>query len=161
MRRFLEWWILFLVQLSGLGLCYYFDILDWVWYNDATKLSFLIVSIWLIMTIKCGINAAAFDKMHTLNGGIIKNRTKERLEARLDAGWFASDQCMSIGMLGTVIGFLLMMGSIAVDNADVEAIQSMLKTMSTGMATALITTAVGMIFGNLLKLQLFLISREV
>jgi hypothetical protein len=29
-----------------------------------------------------------------------------------------------------------------------------------GMATALITTAVGMIFGNLIKLQLFLIGRE-
>ena len=160
MKRFLEWWILFLIQVSGLGLCYYFDIVDWVWINDATKLSFLVIGIWLIMTIKCGINAVAYDRVNALNGGIIKERTKARLEAKLDSGWFASDQCLSIGMLGTVIGFLLMMGSIAVDNADVEAIQAMLKTMSTGMATALITTAVGMIFGNLLKLQLFLISRE-
>lgn len=160
MKRFLEWWILFLIQLSGLGLCYYFDIFDWVWQNDATKLSFLVIGIWFIMTIKCGVNAIAYDKLSQLNDSFIKKRTKARLEAKLDSGWFASDQCLSIGMLGTVIGFLLMMGSIAVDNADVAAIQAMLKTMSTGMATALITTAVGMIFGNLLKLQLFLISRE-
>jgi hypothetical protein len=160
MKKFLEWWILLLIQISGLGLCYYFDLFEWVWENDATKLSFLILAIWIVMTIKCGINAIAYDKLATLNGGFIKTRTRERLDAKLESGWFASDQCLTIGMLGTVIGFLLMMSSLAMNNADVEAIQSMLKTMSTGMSTALITTAIGMIFGNLLKLQLFLISRE-
>ena len=160
MKRFLEWWILFLIQLSGLGLCYYFDLIDWVWQNDATKLSFLVIGIWLVMTIKCGINAVQFDKFHTLGDGFVKNRTRERLDARLESGWFASDQCLSIGMIGTVIGFLLMMSSLAMDNTDFNTIKEMLKTMSTGMSTALITTAVGMIFGNLLKLQLFLVSRE-
>lgn len=161
MKRFLEWWVLFLIQLSGLGLCYYFDIIDWVWYNDATKLSFLVIGIWLVMTIRCGIHAVQYDKFHNLpNAGVIKKLTGERLDAKMDSGWFASDQCLSLGMLGTVIGFLLMMSSLAMNNADVESIKEMLKTMSTGMSTALITTAVGMIFGNLLKLQLFLISRE-
>lgn len=151
MKRFLEWWVLFLIQLSGLGLCYYFDIIDWVWYNDATKLSFLVIAIWFIMTLKCGVHAVQYDKLALTN---------RKLNARLESGWFASDQCLSIGMLGTVIGFLLMMSSLAMDNTDFNSIKEMLKTMSTGMSTALVTTAVGMIFGNLLKLQLFLVSRE-
>lgn len=160
MKRFLEWWILFLIQISGLGICYYFNLFDWVWFNDATKLSFLIIGIWIIVTIKCGIHSVQFDRMHSLNSGIVKNKQKQRLDSRMESGWFISDQCLSIGMLGTVIGFLLMMSSLAMNNSDVESIKEMLKTMSTGMSTALITTAVGMIFGNLLKIQLFLISRE-
>lgn len=161
MRKFSEWCVLFLIQISSIGVCYYFDLVEWIWNNDKTKLSFLVLLIWLVMTIRAGILAIRYDKMHDLNGGFVKNRTKERLDAKMESGWFASDQCLSIGMLGTVIGFLLMMGSISTATADVSAIQEMLKTMSSGMATALITTAVGMIFGNLLKLQLFIISRDL
>lgn len=161
MKKFIEWWILFLIQISSIGVCYYFDLIQWIWDNDKTKLSFLVIVIWLVMTIRSGILAIRYDKMHALDSGLIKTRTKERLDAKMESGWFASDQCLSIGMLGTVIGFLLMMGSISTATADVGAIQEMLKTMSSGMATALITTAVGMIFGNLLKLQLFIISRDL
>lgn len=151
MKRFLEWWILFLIQLSGIGVCYYFDLISWVWFNDKTKLSFIVILVWFVITIKCGINAYQFDK---------SKLTYDKLNSKLESGWFASDQCLSIGMLGTVIGFLLMMSSLVTTNTDFNAIQNMLKTMSIGMSTALITTAVGMIFGNLLKLQLFLIGRE-
>jgi ABC-type Fe3+ transport system permease subunit len=151
MKRFLEWWILFLLQLSGLGISYYFDLFQYVYTNDITKLSFVILLIWFIFTIKCGINAYQYDKNKIL---------RTELNQKFESGWFASDQCLSIGMLGTVIGFLIMMGSMNITNTEARAVQEMLKTMSLGMATALITTAVGMIFGNLIKLQLFLISRE-
>lgn len=151
MKKFLEWWILLLIQASGLGICYYFDLIHWAWANDATKISFLIVLIWLVFTIKCGFEAYQLDK---------RILYLDEINQKFESGWFASDQCLTLGMLGTVIGFLLMMGSLNIDTTDVKAIQEMLKTMSLGMATALITTAVGMIFGNLIKLQLFLISRE-
>jgi flagellar motor component MotA len=36
----------------------------------------------------------------------------------------------------------------------------MLRTMSLGMSTAMITTALGIMFGNLLKLQFFMLTRE-
>jgi hypothetical protein len=151
MKRFLEWWMLLLIQLSGLGISYYFGLFQYVWENDVTKLSVIILGLWFVMTIKCGIHAYQYDK------GTI---TLQTLNQKFDSGWFTSDQCLSMGMLGTVIGFLIMMGSMDISNTDPKAIQEMLKTMSLGMATALITTAVGMIFGNLIKLQLFLIGRE-
>lgn len=148
MRRFLEWWILFLLQISAIGVCYYFDIISWLWDNDITKISFLIIAVWFVMTIKCGYVAYQYP-----------NLFQDRVDTLLDSGWFASDQCLSLGMLGTVLGFLVMMGSISTAG-DISAIQEMLKTMSMGMSTALITTAVGMIFSNLLKLQLFICGRE-
>ena len=148
MRRFLEWWILFLLQLSSIGICYYFDIITWLWDNDITKISFIIIAIWFIMTLKCG--HVSYNH---------KNYSQDKIDTSLDSGWFASDQCLSLGMLGTVLGFLMMMGSISTAG-DIAAIQEMLKTMSLGMSTALVTTATGMIFSNLLKLQLFLCGRE-
>jgi hypothetical protein len=152
MTRFLEWWVLFLVQISGLALCQYFGLFDWVWHSDKTKISFLIILIWLIESLICGRLA------WQLSQGKIKSWS---VEQRSETGWFWSDQCLSLGMLGTVIGFMIMIGTINVpSSADVAMIQGMLKTMSLGMSTALITTGAGMIFGNLIKIQYFLLTRE-
>jgi hypothetical protein len=150
MNKTLQWLTLFLLQVSALGVCYYFGLFQWTWDNDVTKLSFVIMAIWAIVSGLIGKNT------YLLESG---KMTKQKFTGSLEAGWFASDQCLSLGMLGTVIGFLVMMGSIAL-GSDVTAIQEMMKIMSSGMATALITTAVGMIFGNLIKLQLFLAERE-
>lgn len=150
MRKFLQWWILFLLQLSLIGICQYFNLLEWVWNNDATKISILILGLWLFATIQTGFYTYKYE---------IGQINKKTLEKKLEDGWFVSDQCLSLGMLGTVIGFLLMMGSITT-STDVDSIKTMLGTMSSGMGTALITTAIGMILGNAIKLELFLMNRE-
>jgi hypothetical protein len=150
MNKTLQWLTIFLLQLSALGVCYYFGLFAWVWANDVTKLSFVIFSLWVIMSCLIGKNTYFLEK---------GKLTREKFINTLEGGWFASDQCLSLGMLGTVIGFLIMMGSISL-GSDISAIQEMLKVMSSGMATALVTTAVGIIFGNLIKLQLFLAERE-
>jgi hypothetical protein len=77
-------------------------------------------------------------------------------------GWFIADLLLSLGLLGTVIGFILMLGPISgLDAGDHSAIKSALAAMSGGMAVALYTTLTGLIGGMLLKIQGFLLDGAV
>lgn len=71
-------------------------------------------------------------------------------------GWFLSETCMAIGMIGTVAGFLLMLGTAfsGIDVGDTASLQSALTSMAVGMSTALYTTLVGLVCGLYIKSQL-------
>lgn len=74
-------------------------------------------------------------------------------------GWFVSDVLLSLGLLGTVIGFIAMLAPIGhLDGGDEVALKSALTAMSGGMAIALYTTLVGLIGALWLKLQGFLLD---
>ena len=77
-------------------------------------------------------------------------------------GWFVADLLLSLGLLGTVIGFILMLAPISgLDTTDESAIKGALATMSGGMAVALYTTLTGLVGGMLLKVQGFLLDGAV
>ena len=64
--------------------------------------------------------------------------------------------CLALGMIGTVIGFLLMLGT-AFSDLDVtssEALQAALASMAVGMSTALYTTLIGLVCSLIIKVQL-------
>ena len=82
------------------------------------------------------------------------------ISASHDFGWFMADIMIKLGLLGTVIGFIVMLGSVAViDNADITTIQNMLVDMSAGMRIALFTTLSGLLAGMLLGLQYYFLDR--
>ena len=71
-------------------------------------------------------------------------------------GWFIAESCLALGMVGTVTGFLLMLGT-AFSNIDVSnsaSLQKALEFMAVGMSTALYTTLVGLICSLIIKVQL-------
>jgi len=77
-------------------------------------------------------------------------------------GWFVADLLLSLGLLGTVVGFILMLGPIStLDGADQSAIKAALGAMSDGMAVALYTTLTGLIGGMLLKVLGMLLDGAV
>ena len=79
-----------------------------------------------------------------------------------ELGWFVADLLLSLGLLGTVIGFILMLAPISgLDTSDESAIRVALAAMSGGMAVALYTTLTGLIGGMLLKVQGFLLDGAV
>ena len=79
-----------------------------------------------------------------------------------ELGWFVADLLLSLGLLGTVIGFILMLGPISnLDASDQGAIRAALAAMGGGMAVALYTTLAGLIGGMLLKVQGFLLDSAV
>ena len=88
----------------------------------------------------------------------------EVFEARLknphNLGWFCSDIMIKLGLLGTIIGFVLMLGSVVnVTDFDVSTMQNILKQMSSGMGTALYTTFAGLVCSILTAAQFHLLDQ--
>ena len=53
-------------------------------------------------------------------------------------GWFCSDVMLKLGLIGTVIGFIIMLGSLSdITTFDVTLLQGVLTTMGSGMGVAL------------------------
>ena len=86
----------------------------------------------------------------------------EKIEHLMEVGWFTSDLCLSIGMMGTVIGFIMMLGGFAnIDINDMATVQGLIKGLGVGMSTALYTTLTGLICSALLKIQYFNLSQAI
>jgi hypothetical protein len=153
---FLRWWLLFVLIIVGGIFALSFDVYSHIYDKDATKLSFLIAAIFVVMTCKCGFISYKLATYKT---------TKKRIESIVSAsniGWFFSDLCLNIGMIGTVVGFIMMLAGFAsADPSDIQSVQNLMSSMSSGMSTALYTTLVGLICSSLLKLQYFNIDNAV
>lgn len=77
-------------------------------------------------------------------------------------GWFVADLLLTLGLLGTVVGFILMLSPISgLESDDHGAIRHALTVMGGGMAVALYTTLTGLIGGTLLKIQGLLLDGAV
>ena len=92
------------------------------------------------------------------------NELLEVYEARLkkphDAGWFCADVMVKLGLLGTIVGFVLMLGTVSnVTDFDLSTVQKILKHMSSGMGTALFTTFAGLVCSILAGLQYHMLDR--
>jgi len=138
----IRWWVIVCLQLLTLGIAGYFGAYQELWEKDLTKLSFVILSIWTITTMWIGFWQLKFVRVH--------------VSYLIKIGWFLSETCMAIGMIGTVAGFLLMLGTAfsGIDVGDTASLQSALTSMAVGMSTALYTTLVGLVCGLYIKSQL-------
>ena len=157
-RPFLRWWLFVtLMILASIG-ALETGIVEEVYNVDVTKLSFLIMALLSIMSVKCGLDTFRLTSLDTINKYEI-----EKSYARAELGWFVSDFCLTLGMIGTVAGFIFMLSSsfAEIDVTNVASLQNVLSHMSAGMATALYTTAAGLISSAFLKLQYFNYSSEV
>ena len=81
----------------------------------------------------------------------------DRLQNRHTAGHFIADALLKLGLLGTIIGFILMLLPVAqIEDFDTNLVQQLMVQMSAGMAVALYTTLAGLVTSTLLKLQYLL-----
>ena len=73
-----------------------------------------------------------------------------------DVGWFISEACLALGMIGTVSGFIIVLNSAfgSIDVSNIATLQKALSSMATGMSTALWTTLTGLVCSLSLKIQL-------
>jgi hypothetical protein len=78
----------------------------------------------------------------------------DRLKGSNAFGAFAGDTMLKLGLLGTIIGFIMMLAPIGgLDPENREAVRSSMSLMSDGMAVAMYTTLVGLAASILLKVQ--------
>jgi flagellar motor component MotA len=112
----------------------------YVYANDPTKLSFLIIGLFICSSIVAGWQCAVRINSDNVIGKL----------------WWCTQALVTLGMIGTVIGFLLMLSNAfaSIDLSDIESTQAALTDIGIGMATALLTTFFGMTGGLLLQVQL-------
>ena len=83
----------------------------------------------------------------------------DRLRGSNGFGAFASDTLMKLGLLGTIIGFIIMLAPIAgLDASDKTMMKSSMGLMSDGMAVAMYTTLAGLVGSILLKIQYYMLD---
>ena len=155
---FLRWWLFAIIMLLAAFAAFQTGIVDEVYKVDVTGLSFLIMGILTVMSIKCGI-----DTFKLTSYDDITERDINESYAKAEIGWFVSDLCLTLGMIGTVAGFIYMLSSsfANIDVSNISSLQNVLAHMSAGMATALYTTAAGLVSSAFLKLQYFNYSTEI
>ena len=143
MKSLLKWWLIFCLTLLGMCTCVYFNIHKDLYAADVTRLSFLIISIFTCTSIWLGTK--------TYKVGI-----QQDYNQKSDVGWFIAESCLALGMVGTVTGFLIMLGTAFanVDVSNATTLQQALSDMATGMSTALWTTLVGLVCSLIIKVQL-------
>ncbi len=74
-------------------------------------------------------------------------------------GHFLSDVLLKLGLVGTVVGFILMLLPVGEFGAfDPERVPQLLASMSGGMSVALYTTLAGLVTSTLLKAQYYLLD---
>lgn len=148
--RGMKWprYIWYIVSILLLGVSYFsFEagLLKYLWQADISKISFLIMTIFVKSFIKLGV------LLHRDNGPT---------EEELDSGFEDCDQSMALGMLGTVIGFIVMTNAFAgVDIDDIQNIKQLFSIATHGMSTALLTTAAGLISSIILRASYYLTGR--
>jgi hypothetical protein len=85
-----------------------------------------------------------------------------RIRGSNEFGWFLIDFTLKVGFLGTLIGFIMMLGSVSQQELlDASMMQRVLKQMSFGMSTALNTTLVSLVGGILLSIPYYMLGRAL
>ena len=68
----------------------------------------------------------------------------EKIHRGHSLGWFMSESLIRLGLIGTVIGFIIMLGSVyGLEDRDVNTLKDLLGSMGGGMQVALYTTLTG------------------
>ena len=143
MKALLRWWLIFCLTILAGGIAIYFDIHKELYKADQTKISFLILTIFILTSIWIGVVTKLQDRT-------------------VELGWFIAEACLALGMIGTVTGFLLMLNRAftQIDLSNPTTIQNSLVNMALGMSTALYTTLTGLICSLALKIQLVNVENE-
>ena len=150
----LRWWFLVCTQAALGTVAYHFNFFHHLYREDITRIGFIILTILVLTTLWLG------KKVYSLKS---KWAGVEEAIEQFSSGWFIAESCLVLGLIGTVTGFILMLGTAftELDVTNITSVQNALVKMSLGMSTALYTTLVGLISSLIIKIQLVAIERQI
>ena len=136
------------------AIAYHFSFFHHLYREDTTRIGFIILGILILTTMWLGKRTYSLKKNWQGPDEAIKC---------LSPGWFIAESCLVLGLIGTVTGFILMLGTAftELDVTNITSVQNALVKMSLGMSTALYTTLVGLISSLIIKIQLVTIERQL
>jgi hypothetical protein len=137
------WWFVFNAGILALAFGQLqFNLLQSLYAADTTMLTFFILTVTLTTSVSIGFNRLNLQGQEN------------------NVYWFTSDAVLSVGMVGTLFGFLLVLGSAftKIDTSSTESMTTAIGVLASGMSTALVTSLVGLISSLWLKLQLVVLE---
>jgi hypothetical protein len=139
----LKWWIQTALITFAAVMANQYGWWEFLYNADMTKISFIIIGTFVISSLAVGYIG-------------LKNTTWDTIESISNYVWFASEAMITLGMIGTVAGFLIMLNTAfsGLDVNDIRNVQEAISDMAIGMSTALVTTLVGLICSTLIKVQI-------
>jgi len=151
----LKWWLFMCVHGVVLATAYKINFFHNLVEKDPTRLSFLLLAILIATSFWIGSKIWKYSKSKL-------DSIKEAIED-LAIIWFIGEACLVIGLIGTVAGFIIMLGStfVDLDVGDVTSMTNALTTMSIGMSAALHTTLMGLLSSLSIKIQLINLERTI
>lgn len=94
------------------------------------------------------------------NETLLTEQLAEYLRGAHQTGWFINGMLIKLGLLGTVIGFVMMLTSLdGLQSLDINQLQTLMQHMTKGMGIALNTTIFGLIGSLLLGIQYLALDR--
>jgi hypothetical protein len=144
---FVAWFLSFVSMLGGAYFAFEAGFFQYIYDADASKLCFVILALFMFAYCKLGY--------------LLFNNEKLASE-KLDSGYEMADTSMAIGMLGTVVGFIVMSSSFtSVDFSDINNIKDLFRLATNGMSTALYTTAFGLVSNIVLRASHFTVEKLI
>ena len=171
--------ILLTIIIFAFYVLYDLNFLNLILVSDKSKISMVILTIYLVATMHWMYVARNLDSEMKGEGKVSdflkvsesKTSTgrqsllkilEDELSNRHALGHMISDILLKLGLTGTVVGFILMLLPIGeMKDFDPEKIQPLLSSMSGGMAVALYTTLSGLVTSTVLKFQYFLLDSSL
>lgn len=129
----LIWWFFFCLQIFGTVVGFHFDVLDMIIAADPTYISILILCIHFVTVL------------------IIGYYTYKRDLSNIEPLWFVSETQLGLGMVGTLVGFIIMFSGAFAVGITPENIKNVITAIALGVGTAIWTTLVGLTSGLIIK----------
>jgi hypothetical protein len=140
--KFVIFWIMLVAQGLGAVFSYHMGLFGLLASADVTGISFVIISIHLIAMLGIGI------------------ATLINYTASNNVFWFISEAQLGLGMIGTLVGFVIMFSTVFLGITSPEEISMALGSIASGVGTALWTTLAGLVSSLLIKATLVNLERE-
>ncbi len=158
MITFYRWLVLFSLIVFGVLVCFYTGVVEEINRGDFTKISFIIFLIFFSLSVYIGRLSYIIDKVTN-----IKKKYIDDIIDKSEIGWFFSHLFLTMGMTGTVFGFIYMLQMNLIDfqPGNVASLREPLSQMTGGVSAALYTTASGLVSSVLLQLQLFNLKMKI
>lgn len=129
----LIWWFFFCLQVFGALVGYHFDVFNMIVAADPTFISMFILII------------------HAVTVLLIGYYTYKRDLSNIEPLWFVSETQLGLGMIGTLVGFIIMFGGAFSGTISTENIKIIITSIALGVGTAIWTTLVGLSSGLIIK----------
>ena len=141
----LKWWIQTALITFASVMIHQYGWWEFLYNADMTKISFVIIGVFLISSLSIGFIS-------------LKSTNWDHIDRLTNYVWFGSEIMVTLGMIGTVAGFLIMLNTAftGLDVNDIKNVQEAISDMAIGMSTALVTTLVGLVCSTTIKIQMII-----